>query len=220
MTLADLVRELMNSTRPVELATKHMHAMTPAILHALETQIHNTNSPFLKLPPELRNRIYYLAALDALPAHVRNHLLPALLTTCRQTRAEFSSLYFSDAIMTLERKVHVSSEYTSHRVSDVTTLKALLGLPVSKTNKVFGSRFGKGGNVWFDHEAGGNSGSSAFHYWASVLDFTPYGTLTFAAGSGEAARWVYQSDAWRGRSLGKGGIARSEPAMEGQRNGG
>lgn len=64
-----------------------------------------TGSRLLDLPPELRNRIYYYTALDAVGRHASNprYGAPGLLAVCRQVRQEFSSLYFSDAIMTMER---------------------------------------------------------------------------------------------------------------------
>lgn len=79
-------------------------AQTLAAEEGLEYQ-HSTESRLLNLAPELRNRIYYYAALNAVEDHATLYTrgAPGLLAVCRQIRREFSSLYYSDAIMTMER---------------------------------------------------------------------------------------------------------------------
>ena len=47
----------------------------------------------LSLPPELRNRIWYLAALDALRTYLRCGKQFPLQVICYQIRNEFSSIY-------------------------------------------------------------------------------------------------------------------------------
>lgn len=62
------------------------------------------NSPLLRLPPELRNHIYDLVFaeggtinIDA-PHYPQEIQVPTLLHTCRQLRAEASSVYYSTHI--------------------------------------------------------------------------------------------------------------------------
>lgn len=84
---------------------------------------HNHRQGILRLPPELRYQIYHLLApkqtariirllkqthfslcSDYLPGQDRKHdaCLPALLSTCRQLWAEFSPLFWSKAVPSLE----------------------------------------------------------------------------------------------------------------------
>ncbi|KAK5134470.1 hypothetical protein LTR08_006387 [Meristemomyces frigidus] len=107
---------------------------------------HNVRSPLLRLAPELRNRIYYFAAMNALRSDVCERKTPALLSVSRQIRHEFSGLYFSDAVMTLERvKVVDGSASRLNRIADQKTLKAvLLCVPTGNQSigfmQIFGSK--------------------------------------------------------------------------------
>lgn len=68
------------------------------------------NSPLMRLPPELRNRIYDLVVIESQPItiSIRKRRFgtpmrpPALLHNCRQLRAEASPVYYSSNIFIAE----------------------------------------------------------------------------------------------------------------------
>ena len=63
--------------------------------------------PFLKLPPELRNRIYRFAIQpEDIEKHVKNGKAPALLKINHQVSAEFRGIYYSYEFMNLEYYDH------------------------------------------------------------------------------------------------------------------
>ncbi|KAK4545262.1 hypothetical protein LTR36_003442 [Oleoguttula mirabilis] len=208
-TPAELIKELVNTMTPTELADELANNMTPAGLSKLNSHIcsrFNGNSRFLKLPPELRNRIYYLAALDALPAHIdfQTQLPPGLLTTCRQIRDEFASIYLSDAIMTLERLVSPKEESPPRwqRMAEQRVLQALLDVRFHKQSRSFRQLFGGRGPVCYANIADDASRGDLHQARRAVelvvatrsADFTSAkGVLVFTADCGERSRIVWQS---------------------------
>jgi hypothetical protein len=91
----------------------HMYAAPSLVvrykLTSNSSQDNQRRSPFLRLPPELRNQIYELA----IGAHVicvypswylknKQESLPTLLHVCRQTRAETAIRFFSNASFEIE----------------------------------------------------------------------------------------------------------------------
>ncbi|KAK5122619.1 hypothetical protein LTR85_003882 [Meristemomyces frigidus] len=199
--------EAMAPSLLLQTAKETAHAMTPAELNEAEPHIHilrRTASPLLKLPPELRNQIYYFAALDAIPAHADYHAPkpPALLTVSRQIRQEFSSLYFSDAVMTLElASPGIQSDAPRwKRVTDPSVLKALLAAVTTsdyEQSASFRAIFGatKTG-VFLRYTSRTPPGDiqlarcEAIKARQSGLPYEAFGILVFAAASGVKSRIV------------------------------
>ena len=131
--------------------------MTPSGLVEIQYRVRErraTHCRFLQLPAELRDRLYYFAALNAFPAHPRDRESPPMLMVCRQVRKEFSDIYSSDKIMTVELVDLSWREW--RRLKDVVVLKALLGLNARGRNEEFNAWFGgRGPVVYFRHSLQG-----------------------------------------------------------------
>lgn len=55
---------------------------------------HRSSSPFLALPPELRNRIYDFALLADVERFAETPRIPTLLGVCRQVRHEYAGVFY------------------------------------------------------------------------------------------------------------------------------
>ena len=72
----------------------------------------NANCNFLDLSRELRDHIYYFAAIDALLPHVLAGIAAPLLAINRQLHHEFCTIYYSDKIMTFHYVTNLSAPTT------------------------------------------------------------------------------------------------------------
>ena len=81
-------------------------ATTPKDITTKLASESNASTPhcyFLELSRELRDIIYQLAALDALPVHLARNTAPHLFATSQQIGEELKTLYYSDRIMSFHR---------------------------------------------------------------------------------------------------------------------
>ena len=62
----------------------------------------NANSRFLRLPAELRNRIYHYVNITDLQTFADKMVKPGLLNTCPQLREEYSDVFFGNEALKIE----------------------------------------------------------------------------------------------------------------------
>lgn len=118
--------------------------------HQLESELRyrrNATTRLLKLPPELRNRIYFYIAVQGVKAHVEEQTEPALLRASRQLRAEFHGLYYSNVVMQMERHRYIQGKSVWEPMADFAFLKALLSVPPVQRGKALMQRVG-GLKIW------------------------------------------------------------------------
>src|ERR1700743_2948418 len=84
----------------------------------------NTNSRLLDLPAELRSRIYEFQTLNDLETFTSTLTLPVLLTTSKQIREEYSSVFFSSSLLQFEA-YDVETE-TWHRILNKNNKRLIL----------------------------------------------------------------------------------------------
>ena len=100
-----------------------------AVHLAARTMTDQSTSPLLKLPGELRNRIYRFALIThdhiRLPVTTRTFPEPALLATNKEIRREASSLFYSENHFMIEVRDFDSTACVifSHKIAYVEGLK-------------------------------------------------------------------------------------------------
>ena len=94
--------ELTTGDVKTSLNTMNTEDLQSTLEHASDL-LQQRGSKFLKLPPELRNRIYRLSIIpDVIEAHVERGRAPALLKVSQQISSEFKGLYYSPESLTVE----------------------------------------------------------------------------------------------------------------------
>lgn len=100
-------------------------AAHPSVAPSLQTDDSNQAS-FMGLPPELRNKIYYLVASKTCTVLLRNTKIidPPLSRTCKQVREEYLPIFKASrlpGVTQLEARVEISSSTASTTFSAAST---------------------------------------------------------------------------------------------------